>query len=84
MKCCDEELTTPFCQHCGKAKVVGKYRIRWSLDVTENEGGTITVPAGDVEGMSDEERAAYFQQCVDEKVRINGPCGFVDSVEEIA
>jgi hypothetical protein len=64
-----------------KRKKVKEYQVHWSMDT--RGPGILEIPAEDVEGMSDDERQEYFQQCVDEEVEINGPCGCVDSVDEV-
>lgn len=73
-----------------KKKKVTKYRVKWSMgccplshDVPSECHGTITVDAQDVEDMTDEQRQDYFSKEIDEEVRINGPCGHVDSVDEV-
>lgn len=71
-------------------KKVKNYKVKWSMaccplryDVPSECRGTITVDAEDVEGMSDEKRQEYFQECVDDEITIGGPCGCVDSVDEV-
>lgn len=74
----------------GKRKGPSKYQIKWSMnccpggpDVGSECNGTIIVDAGKVDGMSEDERTAYFQEQVDNEVNRNGPCGCVDSVDEV-
>jgi hypothetical protein len=61
-----------------------RYVIHWSMDCCDRDGKIVIDDPQEVkecDEMTDEQRSSHFQELVDEEVRINGPSGFVDSVD---